>query len=263
MILPSVKTAVIIGHPAHELRIYRFMELYKPQFYILTDGAGTTGRSRVAASKQIIENAGAKTSSVLGRFSDPEMYRIIREFDTKPLTDLLEEIVEDLVKNEIELIAGDAIEGFNPTHDLCRYLINAIIKIYNSRKRKQVQNFDFLLDGPPAAFNQEADNRDIILKLSAADFSRKISAAEGFLEIASEIKGAIERNGKDAFYYECLRPVQALDQFTGWSTDIPFYESFGLSRVQSGVYSQVISFEKHLLPLGRFLAKYSEKVCAK
>ena len=37
------KVAVILGHPAHVLRIYRFIEIYKPIIYIITDGSEMTG----------------------------------------------------------------------------------------------------------------------------------------------------------------------------------------------------------------------------
>jgi hypothetical protein len=39
MKLENRNIAVVIGHPGHELRIYRFIEIYKPRVYKLTDGS--------------------------------------------------------------------------------------------------------------------------------------------------------------------------------------------------------------------------------
>lgn len=250
------KVAVILGHPAHVLRIYRFIEIYKPIIYIITDGSGSKGESKLDHVTRIIEDCGASTSRLTCRFTDAEMYRVIRDAVTETLHGLVEELSEDLGKNDVAVVAGDAIEGFNPIHDLCRYLINAAVKIHSSRKNRTVGNFDLLLDGPP----DQGSNGDgsIRIKLSAEDFARKMQAINAYPGIEPDIQKAMRLYGENAFQNESLRPVRTPDQLSGWDTDVPFYESYGAKMVESGVYSEVITFEKHLLPLAKYLSSLAD-----
>ena len=258
MIPPGVNTAIIIGHPAHGLRVHRFLEIYKPFFYIITDGSGSSGNSKVGNAVDIIENCAAKASPVMCRFSDAEMYRIIKEYDTETLTKLVDEIVADLERNDIDLVVGDAAEGFNPTHDLCRYLVNAVVKIYGTKKGGDIGNFDFLLHGPPGFCPPEVKDESIRIELNKEDFGRKMSSIRNYPDIAVDIEHAFRNYGETAFQTECLRPVKAPNQYTAWDTDMPYYESYGSKRVKEGVYSDVISFEQHLLPLAKYLTKYAD-----
>ena len=136
---------MILGHPGHELRVFRFVELHQPRFYILTDGSGSTGQSRVYNSRKIIENTGSEASPILGQFSDSEIYGAILDFDTTLIDELIESIWEDLARSEIDMIVGDALEGYNPTHDLCRYIINAVANLFLVRSGKVVKNYSFPL----------------------------------------------------------------------------------------------------------------------
>jgi hypothetical protein len=259
----NAKVAVIIGHPGHELRIHRFMELYKPLVYVLTDGSGSSGTSRVYNTIKIIEQTNSRKSAIMGRFTDTEIYKIIREQDTETLRSIVDEIVFDLEKNDIDLIVGDAIEGYNPTHDLCRYMINAIVRIYRHKRGTQIPNYDFLLDGPPHLCPPELKEEAIWVKLNDEDFDRKFAAAQNYPEIIKDLEIALSQHGKAPFQIECLRPVKNLNQYVTWNSEMPYYESYGLNKVKTGEYTEVISFEKHLLPLGEFLSNYSEELIKK
>ncbi len=259
MIKANAKVALILGHPGHELRVHRFLELYKPRVYVLTDGSGSTSISRVYNTLNIIEQTTSTASPVMGRFTDSELYRIIREQDTSTLEPLMEEIVDDLERNNIDFIVGDSIEGYNPTHDLCRYMINAIVRIYSHRKGVTIPNYDFLLDGPPHVCPPELKEEAIWIKLNDEEFERKYAAAQNYPEIIKDLDIALQQHGKAPFQIECLRPAKDLNQYSTWTTEIPYYESYGLNKVKTGEYSEVISFEQHLLPLAKFCTHYSEK----
>lgn len=250
------KVAVILGHPAHVLRIYRFIEIYKPIIYIITDGSGSKGASRLDHVTRIIKACEAKTSRLTCRFTDADIYSVIRKGDTETLRALVEEIAEDLGKNDIAMVAGDALEGFNPIHDLCRYMINAAVKIHANRKTTTVRNFDLLLDGPPdQGRNGEGSIR---INLNAEEFARKMRAISEYPGIEPDIQKAMRLYGENAFQTESLRPVIKPDQCAEWDTDVPYYESYGAKMVESGVYSEVITFERHLLPLAKYLSSLAD-----
>jgi hypothetical protein len=239
--------AMIIGHPGHELRVFRFVELYKPRVYVLTDGSGVTGTGRINSTIKILEQCGASVSPVMGCFSDKEMYRIILENDVTPLLKLSQTIQADFAENNIDAVMGDAIEGFNPTHDLCRYLINSIVQSVEKNTGKRLLNFDFLLDGIMNGNSNCPSGRS--LPLTDEDFERKITAAAAYNELAYELKHAVEKYGKSAFKTEYIRQVLPPYMAAPWEDDVPFYEKYAREKVNTGKYQQVITYQNHLLPL--------------
>jgi hypothetical protein len=168
----------------------------------------------------------------------------------------VDEIVRDLELNEIDLVVGDAVEGFNPTHDLCRYLINAAVRIYAEKAKTKIDNFDFLLDGPPDYCPPELDQEGIRIRLSDTEFERKMAAVRDYPDIAVDIEQAIKQHGESAFRTECLRPVKDTSSYTGWKGDGPHYERYGKAKVRNGMYPEAITFQGHLRPLADFLASY-------
>jgi hypothetical protein len=236
--------ALVIAHPGHELRIFRFVELYKPRVYVLTDGSGSAGSSRLHNTIGILKECGASISPIMGYYTDKEIYRIILEKDYSSLTALGLKMLTDFHENNIQVIVGDAVEGFNPTHDLCRYLTNLIIAVKEAKDGIEMLNFEFLLDGL-----MREEDASLVVRLDDDSFNRKRKAAEGYAELAYELQSAIQKYGSTPFMAECLRKVVSPDILSSWGNGMPFYEQYAIEKVNSGVYKKAISFQEHLLPL--------------
>lgn len=250
------KTALIIGHPGHELRIFRLLEHCQPRVYVLTDGSGYNLRSRLDKTENIFRDVGCVCSEIMGRFSDKTMYDLILSKDEESLRALLNEIVEDLKYHDIDMVMGDALEGFNPTHDLCRYLINSAVTVLDN-SGLQISNYDFLLDGPPGYCPDELRDQAIWMDLDEDDIQRKLEAAENYPEIASDVTIALEKYGYELFKKECLRPVLNNRTLRNWQVE-PMYEVYGRQRVASGKYTEMITFKEHMEPLGNMLLSYAQ-----
>ena len=257
MSLHNPKFALIIGHPGHELRIYRFLEIYRPRVYVITDGSGSSQKSRIQNTLKTIIHAGAIASPVMGRFTDKELYNIIREKNKEPLIHLLDDIISDMEIHKINAFAGDALEGYNPTHDLCRYMINAINRIFGLKTGKEIPNFEFSLDGPPHKSPGRSIGEPIQLDLNEEDLGRKFVAAHNYPELLEEVKKVLELYGKSPFRTEYLWPVEHPDDYQSWIMDKPFYETWGKQKVNSGTYKDLITYQGHLKPLAEFLTSHS------
>jgi len=244
-----MRAAIILSHPGHELRIFKFLEVHQPLVYVLTDGSGNSAVSRISSTAKVLQETGSTQGKVFGRFTDREIYDLILNQKVGILYDLIEEIEEDLNLRGIELIAGDACEGFNPTHDLCRYVINALAT------RCGIENYDFLIEGELHECPGELKKKALWMHLSDNDFDRKLSVASHYPELIPDFKAALEQHGKAPFLTECLRPVHESRKFKNWDTPLPFYETYTTGKVKEGKESKVISFEKHLRPL-------AEKICS-
>src|SRR6478609_9844484 len=73
-------SALIIGHPGHELRVLGWVRAAKPLVAVLTDGSGADGAPRIDQTTQLLDH-GLPRSASYGLASDREVYRAILEQD--------------------------------------------------------------------------------------------------------------------------------------------------------------------------------------
>lgn len=244
------KTALIIGHPGHELRAYAFIKKYRPDVFILTDGSGSNNTSRINQSIKLLDSLGAKFQDSIKIFTDIELYNIVLEQDLSEIFLYKNSLKDMIIKNKYDLIVGDALEGFNPTHDICRYLINGILSDLSvNHSLTTILNYDFVLDSAPNNVSFDDNIGGLSLKLSDEEFKMKIDAAMSYPELKYEVDFAIEKYGKEVFLWESFGKVSDLNQISNWSGTKPYYEEFGKKRVSEGSYSTIITFEKHIRPI--------------
>src|SRR5215831_20493662 len=119
----TARAVLVVGHPGHELRVYGWLTKVRPVVHVLTDGSGGEGTSRLASTTALLEEVGASRGSIYGRMTDREIYAAMLAGDHGCFIALAEELAVTLVNTGADLVAGDAIEGFNPSHDVCRYIV--------------------------------------------------------------------------------------------------------------------------------------------
>jgi len=248
--LRSRKAALVIAHPGHELRVHGWLEIARPLVFVLTDGSGHTGHSRVASTARVLDAAGAERSRIFGRFTDAELYDIMRSGNVAPLLRVMLDLAAACSAADIDYVVGDAVEGFNPSHDLCRFLINAAVLVARRESGRAVDNLDFLLDGDPRALPQARKTPHVTVQLDEAALQRKLAAADRYEELKAETQLALARFGPRAFMSECLRSVE--DPRIGVDAmehEPPQYEQYGEQRVRHGYYQDVIRYRTNVRPL--------------
>jgi len=245
---PRGRAALVIAHPGHELRIHHWLERNRPLVFVLTDGSGHTGISRLASTTAVLERAGAVPGPVYGRLSDRALYRALLDGDVDLFASLANELASALADAGIDTLAGDAAEGFNPSHDVCRLLINAAAGRL-ADKGRIVGNFEFPLEGHPEECPPEDLDGSIRLELDGGALRRKLAAAAAYPEMAAEVERAFAAHGQAPFGVERLRPVRYGLEIGGRFAHPPFYESYGERQVAAGIYREVIRFSEHIAPL--------------
>ncbi|HEX2093322.1 MAG TPA: hypothetical protein VHG28_13020 [Longimicrobiaceae bacterium] len=251
--------ALVVAHPGHELRVHAWMEMARPMVCVLTDGSGSTGEGRLESTSRVLERTEARRGPVYGRMSDREVYAAIMDHDLRLFCDLADELCAALLGHGADCVVGDAVEGYNPSHDVCRLVINAAVRMASRVQGAPLPNYDFVLVGAPDECPEAL--RDATFRLSLDDdaLSRKLEAARGYPEMAGEVEAALARFGVTPFRLECLRPVDIEDR-TGWTAEEPpFYERHGEKRVAAGVYDRVLRFREHVLPVAEALWDHSTR----
>ena len=253
-----MRSVLVIAHPGHELRVHGWLEETSPAVWILTDGSGHTGRSRLDSTTRVLEPTGAVPGPVYGYMSDADLYHAVLGSNHQPFIDLVDKLAAFILTEQIDCIAGDAEEGYNPGHDLCRLIINAAVRLVQRKSSKQIRNYDFTLVGPPDHCPEDLREHSLRLNLDDEAFARKLSAARNYPELQAEVETAL--NGANRFRVECLRPVNSHSlAIESPAVEPPFYEQYGEKQVKSGYYKQVLRYREHMLPLARAIDSYVER----
>jgi hypothetical protein len=224
----------VIAHPGHELRVHGWLERARPLVFVLTDGSGSTGISRVESTRRVIEAAGASPGPVFGRLSDRRVYECLVEGAVSVFTALADEIATCLAAEEIEVVVSDAREGYNSGHDICRSLAQAAVQTAGAIRGTYLSSFDFLVMGSCSS----------------------CAHPDAYPEMASEVNAAIGRLGIDAFRVECLRPVRG-DPHAAAGGEKPYYERYGEQQVEAGLYKDVVRARQHVDPMVSALRQHA------
>jgi hypothetical protein len=240
--------ALVVAHPGHELRLYGWLTLALPTVFVLTDGSGHSSDSRLHQTTAILRNTGARIGSIYGRVTDREFYQAILHSKLSFFLDITNELANALVTQKIEFVVGDAIEGYNPVHDVCRLMINGAVRLARAKKHL-IENYDVLLmDGMTNHPGAEA----LTINLSSQVLSQKMNAARNYSQISSDFAAIIEKEGTASLIAEHLRPV--IDYSGAYEfVDAPFYEQHGEKQVAAGHYEHVLRYGEHMLPLAKAL----------
>lgn len=245
----TARPVLVVGHPGHELRVYGWLMRARPVVHVLTDGSGRDGEPRIASTSALLDNVGATRGSIYGRMSDREIYAAILAGDHARFIALAADLAAHLVQEKTEMVAGDAVEGFNPSHDICRYIINAAVRVASAATGRTIACYEFPLENAPDSAPEALRSRALRVHLDDRMLEQKLEAARAYAELRPEVERTLQRFGPEPFRTECLSPVDLTDPY-GWDpARIPFYESHGAARVASGAYEHVVTFRDHVRPL--------------
>jgi hypothetical protein len=170
--------ALAIAHPSHELRVYGWLERERPVVYVLTDGGGRSQESRLPKTAELLARTGAQAGAIFGRLSDLALYQIILSRDLVTLGALAEELAADLIAREIDVIAGDAAEGYSSAHDVWRLIIDSAVDLVRSSGRT-IENLEFFVVAPPDEVAAVAATPQRVT-LDDGELARKLDAARAY-----------------------------------------------------------------------------------
>ena len=247
---PDARVALIIAHPGHELRVHGWLEFAHPSVFVLSDGSGRSGISRLPATRRILDATGAEPGSIFGWLSDREFYATLLARDCERFVSLAEELSNVLVSEQVDYVAGDNIEGYNPAHDVCRLVIDTAAALAAARGRATA-NFEFPVVGASIAPHR----RSMTFHLSDEALSRKVAAARSYIELWSEVDSALKDMEEADLRVERLNLIDNPIEFAGPPDNPPFYETYGERQVSAGYYNEVIRYREHVAPIMEALRK--------
>jgi hypothetical protein len=203
--------------------------------FVLTDGSGGRATSRIDDSRELLGAIGASPAPQFGDLTDREAYALLMHRDVQHLQRLVGDLADALNRLAPRVVAGDALEGFNPVHDLCRVLIDSACELLDITDPRR--NLAFSLTGAPVPTPES-----VTVRLDDAALARKIAAARAYTAIEDDVQRMIDAaGGIDAFGVEVLQPQRGRQ----WRPAAfpPHYETVGRRRVQEGVYRDALTYD--------------------
>ena len=251
----SIERCILaIGHPGHELLTHQWMVIHRPTVLVLTDGSGGAGLPRIEETRETVVQAGGLVGPVFGAGPDKRFYEAILAHDAPFFAAFVDAATAAMEACDAQLVLSDAIEHFNPVHDLCCVIAALAARRAERSLGHGVAHWDFAIElqdgGPrPGAVTLALDDSAVLAKQTAAG---------RFPTLAAEVAAMVARHPA-LLRQETIRPV------TGPLLPAPppqgaYYEQFGRARVQGGAYAQLITYDDHLAPLARALAQWTRSL---
>ena len=228
------RTALVFAHPGHEVLVHRFLEEARPLVFVLTDGPTLNEEPAIRTTARIVRKTGARVGGIFGRCTTRGLQNALLLSERDRFIALVQELADHLITEEIDLVAGDAAEGIDPAHDLCRVLIDAAVSVA-ALTRPGLKNFEV-----PLSIARSNRGAAIRLRVEGDAWLRKFSHCRAYAEPIEEVQQRIEIEGIDFLREECLRLA------VPWSIrhrkDI-IYSSSVAGRIPA------LRFREHFLPI--------------
>lgn len=241
-----MKHLVIAAHAGHELLLWKWLRNERPDFVVLTNGAGASDVPRLDPTLDNLARAGANwVPGVVQPVADADIYQALLEGDTRLFTQWLQALTAHVVEQGIDCIVADEAEDYNPSHDLCRLLANQVAAHAAARGRPVV-SLGYPTVGHPSPPARLAAERHVTVELDASELRAKLDDMHRYArsfggQLERELAGFIAEFGAQAYGRECLfaaRPTRY--ELPDAPAVKPTFEIVGEERVAAGVYKHVI-----------------------
>jgi len=244
MIVPS-PAALVVAHPGHELRLFRWLERERPTVFVLTDGSGRSGRSRLDSTRAVLAATGCASGSIMGRFTDEAIYRAIVDRDVDGIAAVTLELSDAIARGGFQSVVADAIELYNPAHDLCAAMTSLAVVRASRMTGRAIERFAY------AVVSALGDGLTIVLDDDA--FRRKMEMAHRYDDLAVDVDELTARVGVDALRREVFTPIDPNAELPDEPPEKPYFETRGEEQVAAGKYATVLRYREHFLPLVKAL----------
>jgi hypothetical protein len=250
---------LVVAHPGHELRLHGWLSRARPVVHVLTDGSGSVGTSRIGSTTRVLTDAGVAHGGVYGAMTDAELYADILAGDARRFDPLVDFLADSLATFRPAYVVADAIEGYNPAHDLCSVLVAAAVARAMRRGRARPALYDYPVVGDPDECPARLRDSRIRLTLDDEAFRRKRAAAASYIELRPEVDASLAGAGAERYRTEFLRPVDLRREPGAPAEEPPYYERHGEGRVAEGRYRDVLRWQQHVRPFAQSIMERAAK----
>jgi hypothetical protein len=238
-------SALLVAHPAHELRLHGWLARVRPEVHVLTTGSRSgEGRERIEATGRLIDALGCPRGRVFGPFVDRDLYRGLMSGDSGPFHALADDLRDALVSRRAARLVVDGWQFYSAAHDLAHLIGRAAAAEASATLGRPVEVLEFAVTPEPHTTRPDTWRA----RLGEAAIAAKRAAALAHPGIEAETAEVLAGAGPDALAVEALRAPPALADLPPAPGQRPLYEAFGEARVKAGLYGEVLRWA-HMAPV--------------
>jgi hypothetical protein len=243
-----VRSALVIAHPGHELRVLGWYEQARPTTFVLTSGSGSGEIGRVSISHSLAHKTKSAIGSLFGRYLDGQIYDAILGREFSIFVDWTTELTNALVALDPELLVADNWQFYNVMHDLVHLMARLAVERAGRQLGRKIELVEFDVAPRSVGAMLPEGQEAFRIELDDCAFLRKQTEANQ-PEIREEFMKILALEGLRAQRTEVFRQPVDLDLILSLAPAVPPYERFGSERVTAGVYRECIRWQDHVRPV--------------
>lgn len=245
----------IFGHPGHELIVLQWIADESAEVFCLTNGSGGAMQDRTEYSRATVGKVGGKAGTVFGPWSDRDLYTDLLNGDVDRILVMTRDIVDRARAVRPPILLTDALEYFNPIHDLANTItdiaVRALVDI-GEHPRKLVYPNEY-----PARLRgiEPASER----ALAEPEQRQKLDAIMAYTPLVPEFdrmrrRGTVDLLVEERIYPDAVR-LNAIPPAEATAYNKVFYEEYGARMVAEGRYNHLITLDGHVRPMAARLVE--------
>jgi hypothetical protein len=242
-----LRSALIIAHPGHELRVFGWYEQARPTTFVLTSGSRNGDNGRTSLSRDLAYRTRSSIGSLFGRYLDRQIYAAILEREVS----LFAAWASELTDASVDLgpvVVADGWQFYNVAHDLAHLMARLAVERAGRQLGRNIELVEF--DVAPRSLGEMPPEGLEVFRVELGDGAFLRKQTEGNRpEIRGEFMDVVALEGLPAQRTEVFRKPLQLDTIMSSAPAVPLYERFGEERVAAGIYRECIRWRSHVRPL--------------
>lgn len=250
------KTVVVFSHPNHEIAVFATLKKLQPLMVFLTDGGG---EHRVEETRKGLRSIGIDSQACFLSHPEQSFYDALLHLDTDFFHKVSLELRMVLKSAKPEQILCDAVEFYNPVHDMTLAIVGAaddapwestfeVPLLYQKPGEKESYGVQTVPDG--------ADRIEI--PLSEEETALKKGALENIYTILRDTLGQVILSSPDALKKETLFPASSPLRAPDPGRFLR-YERRAATLMAEGKVKSEITHTYHFLPIVSELLGYARR----
>ena len=251
----SLRAALVIAHPGHELRLYDWLNKARPDVHILTNGSRSrAARTRREASMALLKDVGCRAAGAWSGVADATLYEHVIAQRHRPFLDCTAQLAADLVDRDIEMVVTDAWQYYNIAHDLTHLMARVAAREASAQLERNILVLECQIAPSALAPTAPAVRRRSSKSLSPEAAARKREVSHLFPDVETEIADIETHEAESAYAIEQLFEPAPIGLLRAPPAQKPAYEVYGEARVAAGLYKDVLRW-RHAASLIETLAE--------
>jgi hypothetical protein len=238
---PARRAALVVAHPAHEIRVFHWLTRARPHVYILTQGSRSGADStRRRASERLIETQGASVATRWAGAWDRDLYEMLLTGNHTPLLEWTNQLAASFTERAIDVVVTDSWQYYNVAHDITYFMARLAAHQAGKVQKREITLLTYPVVPQVLAPNAPDTQTMATFDLDDAAVAAKRASLASIPDIALEAADIERSEGDSAHRTESFQRAPSLRQLLRTPSEKPLYETFGEQRVGSGIYGEVV-----------------------